>query len=124
MTAKLDHIVLYASDLARSAAFYDPVLRALGFEKTRDWVWLNKDGFAVDLRKAKPERRPYDRYGPGLNHVGFAAPSRAVFEEIQRVLRAENVSLPDVQEIDGALCLFLPDPDGLRIEISWELDSQ
>lgn len=122
MTAKLDHLVIYASDLANSATFYGAVLSALGFQKTRDWVWLNDDGFAVDLRSAKPEGRPYDRYGPGLNHFGFATPSRDAFDQIQAELRAAGVDLPDVQEIDGALCLFLPDPDGLRVEISWELN--
>lgn len=121
---KLDHIVIYASDLGRSVGFYDRVLGVLGFQKTRDWVWLNDDGFAVDLRQAKSGAKPYDRYGPGLNHMGFAAPSRAAFDKLGRDLRAEDMSLPDAQEIDGALCLFLPDPDGLRIEISWEIESE
>ncbi len=116
---KLDHMVIYASDRQKSAAFYDAVLSALGFDKTRDWVWLNKDGFAIDLRKATSDT-PYDRYGPGLNHLGFAAPTKEALDEVQANLVASGMSLPDVQNISGAHCLFLPDPDGLRVEITYE----
>ncbi len=118
---KLDHIVVYASNLPESADFYDRVLGAIGFRKTRDWVWANDDGFAVDLRAARSDT-PYDRYGAGLNHFGFTAPSRAAFDQTIRALNAHETPVPDTQKIDGTLCLFLPDPDGLRIEITWEPD--
>ncbi len=100
---KLDHMVIYASDQTKSAAFYGAVLGALGFTKTRDWVWLNKDGFAIDLRKATSDAS-YDRYGPGLNHLGFAAPSRETLQKVQDDLSASGMSLPDVQNISGAHC--------------------
>ena len=44
---KLDHIVLYLSDLDRCMPFYDRLLPLLGFEKTRDHVFANAE--AIDL---------------------------------------------------------------------------
>ena len=121
MTARatLDHLVLLASHIESSAQFYDRVLTTLGFRKTRDWAWLNDHGIAIDLQPAQPGA-PYRRSGPGLNHLGFAVPSRAALDAICANLSAAGLPLPELQHINGAHCLFLPDPDGLRVEIAWE----
>ena len=116
---KIDHLVILASDLARSAAFYDTVLTAAGFTKTRDHVWLDEGGVAVDLRPAA-SHSTYDRHGAGLNHFGIAAPDADTVRTIARQLAQQGVAVPGIQIIDGATCLFLPDPDGLRVEISHE----
>jgi len=67
---KLDHLVLLASNLADSTRHYGIILPVLGFEKSRDGVWINSDGIAIDLRAAE-DAQAYKRYAPGLNHFPF-----------------------------------------------------
>jgi len=74
-----------------------------------------------DLRAARTGSS-YERYGPGVNHVGFAVPTEAEFEAIRSALEQAGVDVPDTQDFGEALAMFLPDPDGLRIEITWYRD--
>lgn len=115
---RFDHLVLMASDLGRSVAFYETVLPPLGFKLSREWVWVTDDGLAIDLKQAEDDR-PYARRGPGLNHFSFSAPSPQIFEGILQRYAAQGVTLPKVQDFGDALSVFLPDPDGLRLELTW-----
>lgn len=117
--AKLDHLVILASDFAASEAFYAALLPVLGFQKTSDHVWLGPDGVAIDLRECLTELT-YDRYAPGLNHLAFSVDSGEAFDALLPQLEAAGLNLPKVQTFGEAKAIFLPDPDGLRTEISWE----
>ena len=61
-------------------ADYDEVARTIGKSEAacRQLVSRAK----AQLREARPDTRDYERYGPGLNHVGFRAPNRAFVEEL------------------------------------------
>jgi len=115
---RLDHIVLNASNLAASAAFYGALLPMIGFEKVRDRVWKNRDGVHLDLRQASEPDKVYARFGPGVNHIAFTTPTRKAVDAIRSALKAKGLEVPDVQILDGAYCLFLKDADGFRVEIS------
>lgn len=116
---KLDHLVLLASNLADSTRHYGIILPVLGFEKSRDGVWINSDGIAIDLRAAE-DAQAYKRYAPGLNHFAVSAGSQVEFEQIVSDLSAAGIDVPAVQMFGDAQAVFIPDPDGLRIEIGWE----
>lgn len=115
---RIDHLVLMASDLGRSVAFYERVLPPLGFSLSREWVWTTADGLAIDLKKAEQDR-PYARGGPGLNHFSFSATSQQTFEDILQGYAAAGLTVPAIQDFGDALSVFLPDPDGLRLELTW-----
>lgn len=117
---KFDHLVLMASDMAVSAPWYDAVLTAIGFAKTREHVWVNEHGQAVDLRPAVRPEHGYVRGGVGMNHVGFAAPSREAVEAAAARLRDAGLEVPAIQRFDAARALFMKDPDGMRVEIAHE----
>ncbi len=117
---KFDHLVLMASDLQASAPWYDAVLGAIGFSKTRDHVWVNEAGQAVDLRQAVHPEHEYLRGGVGMNHVGFSAPSREAIAEVGERVRAAGYEVPEVQSFGEARALFLKDRDGIRIEVGHE----
>lgn len=117
---RLDHLVILASDLELSIQHYDAVLGALDFEKTRDWVWWHEGaGVAVELRAAD-EPQSYKRYAPGLNHFAFAAESLAELDLWAQKITAAGLELPPHQSFGEARAYFLPDPDGLRIELAYE----
>lgn len=115
---KLDHVVILASDMDASVRWYDALLTLIGFTKQRDHVWSNDDGLAVDLREAEPDARAYERFGAGLNHFGFAAPSMDALEAVQSAMGAAGFDVPAVQNFDDDRAVFFRDPDGLRVELA------
>jgi catechol 2,3-dioxygenase-like lactoylglutathione lyase family enzyme len=117
---KFDHVVISARDMEASVPWYDAVLSAIGFAKTRDHVWVNEHGQAVDVRPATVPEHVYVRGGAGVNHIAFAAPSREAVEATAGRLRQAGLQVPAIQHFDEARALFMKDPDGMRIEIAHE----
>ena len=116
---KLDHIVLLVSDLAASLPYYETLLPLLGFTKSRDHVFGNEDGVYLDFKEATEPGDGYRRYGVGLNHMGFTAPSREAVEEIAAAMKAAGFEVPERQQLGSLYALFMKDRDGMRVEITW-----
>lgn len=116
---QLDHIVINASNQKASALWYGALLPMIGFEKTGDLVWGNKQGVYIDLRQANEPELPYHRPGPGVNHIGFTAPTEKAVEAILSAMKAQGFEVPEIQIIDNATCLFMKDDDGFRVEITY-----
>jgi catechol 2,3-dioxygenase-like lactoylglutathione lyase family enzyme len=117
---EIDHFVLAVSNLAASVAHYDRLFPILGFRKSRDHVWTNEQQIFIELRLARDPSRAYVRQGVGLNHLGVRATSRAHVDELVASLRAVGVDAPAPTTIEEAYVCFVPDPDGVRIEIGYE----
>ncbi|MGX7951823.1 VOC family protein [Tsuneonella sp. HG249] len=115
---KLDHLVILVRSLEASLPWYDNLLGLLGFTKSRDHVWGNSDGVFVDLKQAKPGTRDYERYGPGLNHLGFTAVDEADLDRVRDRMSAAGFEVPEKQRIGSELATFFRDPDGMRIEVT------
>jgi catechol 2,3-dioxygenase-like lactoylglutathione lyase family enzyme len=115
---KIDHITLLAQSLEGSMPFYDALLPMLGFRKLREHVWTDDAGFYFQFREARRDARPYERYGAGMNHVGFAAPSVDTVVAIRTEMERLGFPVPDLQDLGGVTALFMKDPDGIRFEIS------
>lgn len=114
---KLDHIVLFLSDLDRCVPFYDRLMPMLGFEKIRDHVFVNAEAVHFDLRQASEPEHGYHRYAPGLNHLAFTADSREQIDATAEAMAAAGFSVPAIQEFPDGSALFLRDLDGMRIEL-------
>ncbi len=116
---KLDHLVILVADVEASVRFYDALFAAIGWTKRRAHVWVDPAGVAIDLKPATPDTRPYDRYAPGLNHLGVTAPDRAAVDAVAAELAAAGFDVPAIQIFDDAdYALFVKDPDGMRIEVT------
>ncbi|HWH22210.1 MAG TPA: VOC family protein [Allosphingosinicella sp.] len=116
---KLDHIVLLLGDLEASLPYYETLLPLLGFAKSRDHVWGNEEGLYFDFKQATEIGDGYKRYGVGLNHLGFTAPSRDAVEEIAAAMRAGGFEVPELQRLRNSYALFMKDRDGIRFEITY-----
>jgi lactoylglutathione lyase len=116
---KLDHLTLLVTSIKASRPFYEALLPLLGFHRTTRENWTDGQGFFFQFMEAKPDTRPYERYGAGLNHMGFGAPDAATVEAIRAAMIAAGLETPEIQNLGGAKALFLRDPDGLRFEITW-----
>lgn len=115
----LDHLTILSRDAEASAAWYGALLPQLGFERTKPGIWRNSNGLYLQFRTAKAETRPYERYGAGLNHLGFTAPDPGFVETLAAHLTDLGHEARLQRFGDGVVALFLPDPDGLRVEVSW-----
>jgi catechol 2,3-dioxygenase-like lactoylglutathione lyase family enzyme len=119
MNLPLDHLVIMARDAQASRTFYGDLLPLLGFQQRREDIWENASGLNVQVLTAEAGTRDYERRGPGLNHLGFKAPSADFVEQVRAAMLAKGRDVQPIQHLAGAHALFLPDPDGLRVEVTW-----
>lgn len=125
----VDHVYLAVRDLARSEAFYDEVMRVLGFRKTAKPIagephvhYFNQ----VTQYTLRPARgaAAHDPYAPGLHHLCFRVASRAEVDAVAAALQTLGIeaSAPRVypEYADDYYATFLSDPDGIRLEICAE----
>src|SRR6185436_8760140 len=122
----VDHIYVAVSDLARSEAFYDRVMRLLGFKKgtfpiagERHLHYFNR-ATQYTIRQAR-SAGAHDPYRPGLHHLCFRVTTREQVDEAAAGLRALGVeATPPALYPEYAAdyyATFFPDPDGIRLEI-------
>ena len=115
---KIDHVTLMVSSLERSMPYYEHLLPLVGFTKKRNHVWTDGEGFFFQFLQAKSGTSPYERYGAGMNHLGFGASSADQVHAIRASMQAAGFEVPEIQDLDGAIALFMKDPDGIRFEIT------
>jgi glyoxylase I family protein len=129
----LSHLDLTVKDPARSARFYDPVLRRLGYRPAPELAqgapcWISEDAeggaFGIVLVAATTGSVDHDRYAPGLHHLAFHADSRADVDAFYAFLLEIEASVLDPPaEYDytpGYYAVFFADPDGLKLEVVYE----
>lgn len=116
---KIDHITLMVSSLERSMPYYEQLLPLVGFSKVKNHIWTDREGFFFQFLQAKAGTSPYERYGAGMNHLGFNASSPKQVHDIHRAMLDKGFDAPAVQDLNGAVALFMKDPDGIRFEIMY-----
>jgi lactoylglutathione lyase len=99
--------------------YYRALLPLLGFTEAPEGLWRNGAGFSLKFAEADPGGRPYDRYGAGLNHLGFAAANREAVLAVASGMAAAGFEVPHIQPFGESAALFMKDPDGLRFEVSF-----
>ena len=114
---RLDHIVILVRSLDDSLPWYARLLDMLGFEKTRDHVWYDGE-LALDFKEAREGTPDYERYAPGLNHLGFTAPDEAALDRVRDGMAAAGFDVPEKQRFGQETATFFKDPDGMRIEVT------
>lgn len=116
---KLDHVTLLVSSLERSMPYYETLLPLLGFRRQKPGIWTDGEGFYFQFREARPGTHPYERHGAGMNHLGFGAGSPGQVHGIRQAMAEAGFEVPDVQDLQGAIALFMRDPDGIRFEVTY-----
>ena len=126
MLKRIDHIYLAVSDFARSEAFYDAIMRALGQHKGDKVIagephahYLGPQ-FQLTLRPAKT-RKPHDPYAPGLHHLCFQVEAAADVDLCFDKLRALGIEVSEPRRYPEYhpeyYAIFFEDPDSIRLEI-------
>lgn len=120
----IHHVSVGVRDVARAAAFYDPVLKALGYRRVMDY---SPGAIAYGESKDRPEfwiGLPHDQKTPnGGNgtHVAFAAKSKAQVQKFHAAALAgggSNNGEPGPRPDYGPAYYgaFIYDLDGNKIE--------
>ena len=129
----IDHLDLVVTDFERSLAFYRGLLGPLGYvsesriegERGEHVLYLGRGGLggSVSLRQAQSDahRTPYERYGVGIHHIAFSAPSREVVDDRAAWLRDRGATIESGPEeygySPGYYAVFFYDPDGIKLEV-------
>jgi glyoxylase I family protein len=123
----VDHIYVTVPDLERSVAFYDPVMKLLGFRKGtkpiagEPHVHYFNPVTQYTLRPARAAHAAHDPYRPGLHHVCFRVHTREHVDAAARGLQRLGIeaSQPRLypEYASDYYATFFTDPDGIRIEI-------
>lgn len=121
----LDHLDLNVSDLARSRAFYEPLLAHLGyrpFEAGESWCsFIEPEGrfylVLVQTGLAQLQAR-FHRKRIGVNHLAFSAPTRGAVDELHSWLSGRGFATlyGSPMKMDDRYAVFFEDPDRLKIE--------
>ena len=132
----INHLALTVTNLDQSAVFYDKILELAGYArvevppatqelmKTRLLAWTSANG-AITMRPVKGEnlRKPHDRNEPGLNHLAFAAGSRAEVDRMHELLKEIGAHILDPPAeypyFPGYYAVYFTDPDGLKLEFAF-----
>lgn len=116
---KIDHVTLAVGSLDRSLPYYAALLPLLGFRAEQPTIWTSGEGFFFQFVEAQPDTRPYERYGAGMNHLGFGAPDAQFVANVRDAMERAGFPVPEIQQLGPATALFMKDPDGIRFEITY-----
>jgi catechol 2,3-dioxygenase-like lactoylglutathione lyase family enzyme len=114
----MNHVAIRVRSLEASRGFYAALLPLLGFEPRGETRWDDPQGFHFLLAEAEEGSHGYDRFAPGVNHLGFAAPALESVQAIREAMLTAGFAAPEIRQLSGASALFLADPDGLRLEVT------
>ena len=129
----IHHIDLNVSDLQRSRAFYDRILRQIGYNPVDysapgepagyDWIAPASSGvrLSIGLYPSANPAAAHDRHAPGIPHLALHAGSREQVDRLYQTLvqmKAQILDPPkDYPKYEpGYYAVFFLDPDGIKLE--------
>jgi catechol 2,3-dioxygenase-like lactoylglutathione lyase family enzyme len=126
------HVMLTVRDVAKSRAFYAPLLEHMGLTKVIDspeYLYYVGGRTAVGLRPAGPEftNTPFQQGHAGLHHVCFRARERADVDSVHALVQGLAASHggkivhPPREDkwVPGYYSVLFEDPDGIRLEANF-----
>src|ERR1700756_5743523 len=86
--AGINHIEFWVTDLARAAAFYEPLLTHIGWKKLSESEFSSgSTGFYL-VKKIVPKADSV-----GARHICFQANSRSTVDAVAKVLREQKANI-------------------------------
>jgi len=123
----LHHLALTASNLPKSAEFYDALLSLLGYRRTHSMphlaVWEGPQP-EILLYAAKPAQAQHHHrtYNPGFHHAAFRVDTREMVLRAGELAQRFGVHILDAPRLfpnysPHYFAVFFEDPDGLKLEV-------
>jgi catechol 2,3-dioxygenase-like lactoylglutathione lyase family enzyme len=128
----IDHLVIRVSDFEKSKAFYDKLLKFLGFKVLGDYGdqigWTNgKTRLWIGQADDEGLTHKYRIGDIGFHHYAFELRNRKDVDDLQIFLKEEGVTIVDPADeyYDDYYAVFFLDPDGLKLEgMKWGEERQ
>lgn len=117
---ELGHVVLYVTDLARSADFYRDTLGFREIHRDRQTALYSSGRTHHELLLIAIGGAPRDRRGPepGLYHIGFkVGDGPEALREAYRELSVKGVTITGSADHAVTHSLYILDPDGNELEL-------
>jgi catechol 2,3-dioxygenase-like lactoylglutathione lyase family enzyme len=119
----IDHLVLSVGDFDRSRAFYDKLLKFLGFkvlDEYADYIgWTNgKTRLWIARADGEGRRRKHRKGDVGFHHYAFELQSRGDVDALQEFLDANGIEIVDRagEHYPDYYAVYFLDPDGMKLE--------
>ena len=120
----IDHLVLSVGDFARSKAFYDKLLKFLGFKLKHEYGdmagWSNgKTLFWIAAADAQGRKHKYRKGDIGFHHYAFELASRKDVDDLGAFLEKNDMTVvdpPGEYYGDSYYAVYFADPDGMKLE--------
>ncbi len=129
----IDHLAIRVSDFETSRRFYDRLLHFLGFvlewefDRTVGWnngvtmIWITE-------ADAAGRKHPHHTGDIGYHHYAFELGAREEVDELGAFLEREGVTIVDPPAAypsygEGYYAVFFLDPDGLKLEGMYFLET-
>ena len=115
----LNHVVLWVSDLERSARFYGDVLGLQVRRKSERGVFFTcgTNDHDVAIFAAGPDARPPAERGVGLYHFALRLGSLDELKAAYRHFKASDANIAGFAHHGDTKSIYVKDPDGLEIEV-------
>jgi catechol 2,3-dioxygenase-like lactoylglutathione lyase family enzyme len=123
--AVFDHLGITVDDLQRGIARYDPIMQALGFERTDaeasvSW-WTEGEVELILFPAREPGTGPHRHGRVGWQHLAFAVDSREEVDRLHAIaMDAGWTAVRDPKLYprfnDRYYASFVEDADGIRLE--------
>jgi catechol 2,3-dioxygenase-like lactoylglutathione lyase family enzyme len=123
--AVFDHLGITVDDLGRGIARYDPIMQALGFERTDaeasvSW-WTEGEVELILFPAREPGTGPHRHGRVGWQHLAFAVDSRDEVDRLHAIaMDAGWTAVRDPKLYprfnDRYYASFVEDADGIRLE--------
>lgn len=125
-STKLSHIVLRVRDLERSERFYVDVLglkKAGGIPGMMSFFTTqsNSDSHDLALMRVGPNAPDPNPQGVGLYHFAYQVESEQALAEAYRTLKDAGVPIIGMSDHGVSKGIYIMDPDGIEIEITYEV---
>jgi len=119
---RLNHAVLFVSDVERSAAFYEEVLGFRRIGGMPDAVFLQAEGSANDhdlgLFQSPEPATPHRTGQVGLYHLAWEVDTLREMGRVREALQAAG-ALSGASDHASTKALYAADPDGIEFEVTW-----
>lgn len=124
---ELGHVVLYVSDLERSAGFYRDILGFHEIVRKPDMAMFSSGRTHHELLLIGIGREPdtHKELKPGLYHIGFKiGDTDDALREAIASLEKQGVTIVGTADHTVTHSLYILDPDGNELELYVDVDSR
>jgi catechol-2,3-dioxygenase len=122
-TPYIHHIEFNVTDIKKSVAFYDPILKWLGFRKCGIRIWVSDNLLIGIWKKSVKEKRLVE--GAGLHHLAFGVDTQEEVDDFYNkvLLKIDGIKVKSPPKYCPEFkykiyyATYFDDPDGNYLEV-------